>query len=126
MNSLVKKYNGKKLSTDEVAVAQNAINKEIEALEGIKYESGPDHLLLKWGTLKSWGFHTKKAIDLLAEYESLGSNWSAISQRDNPRQKEIICELIDECDGSIQGDWTGEYFTKENAKKYVMGYDKDS
>lgn len=28
------------------------------------------------------------------------------------RRKEILCELIDQLDGDIQNDWTGEMMTK--------------
>lgn len=55
-----------------------------------------DHLTLKWGTLKSWSFHGEKATALLKEYGEIGSSMSAMQQHDTPRQKEIICELIDE------------------------------
>lgn len=46
--------------------------------------------------------------------------------RDTPRQKEIICELIDLCDeDKIYLHWDGKYVTKEEAKKYVMEYPKE-
>lgn len=80
-----------------------------------------DHLTLKWGTLKSWSFHGKKAIELLKEYNKIGSSMSAIMQKDTPRQKEILCELIDE--GNFKEvflDWDGKYVTKNQAKKYIM------
>ena len=58
------------------------------------------YLILKWGTLKSWNFtSSEKGGDLLNEYSELGSSMSAMMQNDTPRQKEIICELIDLCDG---------------------------
>lgn len=46
-----------------------------------------DHLTLKWGTLKSWDFHSEKALELLKEYNSIGSSFSAMAQHDTPRQK---------------------------------------
>lgn len=55
-----------------------------------------DGLSLKWGTLKEWDFHSEKAKKLLQEYGELGMSMGAMQQRDTPRQKEIICELIDE------------------------------
>lgn len=82
-----------------------------------------DHLVLKWGTLKSWNFHSEKAKSLLKEYHEIGSTISAIMQKDTPRQKEIICALIDE--GNFEKvllDWEGKDVSKEEAKKYVMGY----
>lgn len=81
-----------------------------------------DHLTLKWGTLKSWSFHSDKAIALLKEYNEIGSCTSAMLQHDTGRQKEIICELIDECNGEIFNDWEGTTMTKDEAKKYVREY----
>lgn len=80
-----------------------------------------DYLVLKWGTLKAWEFHSEKAKKLLQEYEKIGSSMSAMIQEDTPRQKEIICELIDE--GNFKRvflDWDGKYISKEKAKEYVM------
>lgn len=84
------------------------------------------HLTLKWGTLKRWDFEgSEKAIKLLEEYNSLGASVSAMLQKDTPRQKEIICELIDICDdeNGIYLDWDGKYVTKEEAKEYVKTYE---
>lgn len=85
-----------------------------------------EHLTLKWGTLKSWEFHSEKAKELLKEYGEIGSSVSAISQKDTPRQKEIICELIDL--GSFETvylDWDCKEVSKQGAKEYVMGYGKE-
>lgn len=82
-----------------------------------------DQLSLKWGTLKSWDLHSEKGKKLLQEYNNLGSSFSAMSQRDTPRQKELICEMIDECNAEkIYLDWDGKYVTKEEAKNYVLTY----
>lgn len=82
-----------------------------------------NYITLKWGTLKSWGFESEKAYLLLEEYTNLGAVASAISQKDTPRQKEIICELIDLCDGdTIYLEWDGVDVTKPEAKKYVLNY----
>ena len=81
-----------------------------------------EHLTLKWGTLKSWSFGDW-AKPLFEEYSRIGSSESAMMQHDTPRQKEIICELIDK--GSfkkIMLDWEGKEVTKKAAKKYVMEY----
>lgn len=84
-----------------------------------------DYLLLKWGTLKGWNFTgNEKAIALLKEYHELGSSLSAMAQRDTPRQKQIILELIDACNGQIQNDWSGEIYTKDQAKQYILEYGK--
>ena len=83
-----------------------------------------DSLTLKWGTLKAWDFHSDKAKALLKEYNEIGSSMSAMMQKDTPRQKEIICELIDE--GNFKKvflDWDGKYISKKEAKKYVLEYD---
>ena len=89
--------------------------------------SKPNYLTLKWGTLKSWDFdESKKGQKLLEEYQKIGQSLRLMAQRDTPRQKEIICELIDLCDGdTIYLDWDGEYVSKEEAKEYVMNYGKN-
>lgn len=80
-------------------------------------------LTLKWGTLKSWHFESEKGQALLQEYHEIGSCFSAMAQKDTPRQKEIICELIDECDGdTIYLDWDGKDVLKQEAKEYVLNY----
>ena len=85
-----------------------------------------NYLTLKWGTLKSWDFtHSEKGQELLREYAQIGSYFSAMTQRDTPRQKEIICELIDLCDGdTIYLDWDGKDVSKQEAKDYVLNYGK--
>lgn len=84
-----------------------------------------DSLTLKWGTLKAWHFHNDKAKKLLNEYGEIGSCFGAAQQKDTPRQKEIICELIDEGNfETVCNDWEGTDMTKEQAKDYVMNYGK--
>lgn len=85
-----------------------------------------ENLLLKWGTLKGWRFESDAGKALLAEYGEIGMSLGAMSQHDTPRQKEIICELIDLCDGSVTNDWSGEDYTNDRqaAKDYVMNYGK--
>lgn len=83
-------------------------------------------LTLKWGTLKSWDFRgSEKGKQLLKEYGEISSSMSAMTQKDTPRQKEIIFELIDLCYGKIYLDWDGKYVSKNDAKKYVMNYGKN-
>ena len=86
-----------------------------------------NYLTLKWGTLKSWDFtSSEKGKALLKEYNEIGSSFSAMAQKDTQRQKGIICELIDLCDGdTIYLDWDGEDVTKDKAKEYVLNYGKD-
>lgn len=82
-----------------------------------------EFLSLKWGTLKAWRFHSAEALALLREYEEIGYAFSAMSQLDTPRQKEIICALIDLCTApTIFLAWDGEYVSKDRAKQYVMDY----
>jgi len=86
-------------------------------------EQEQEHLTLKWGTLKAWRFNNPEAHKLLAEYDEIGSSASAMMQHDTPRQKEIICELIDLGNFStVYLDWDDEEVSKEAAKKYVREY----
>jgi len=82
-------------------------------------------LTLKWGTLKSWQFDSERGKTLLAEYHKIGSDFSAMMQKDTPRQKEIVCGLIDECDGdTVYLEWDDKYVSKNEAKQYVNNYGK--
>ena len=82
-----------------------------------------NRLSLKWGTLKSWKFESEECRNLMKEYAAIGSSFSAMMQKDTPRQKEIICELIDKCDGdTIYLDWDDKDVPKQEAKEYVMNY----
>jgi len=85
-----------------------------------------NYLTLKWGTLKSWNFtNSKEGARLLKEYGKIGSSVSAMTQNDTPRQKEIICELIDLCDGdTIYLEWDDKDVSKDEAKKYVLEYNR--
>lgn len=91
-------------------------------------KSEKDYLALKWGTLKSWNFQSKRALakgarELLKEYSALGSSASAMFQHDTPEQKKIICKLIDAGNFTrVFLDWDGRYVSKTEAKKYVMEY----
>lgn len=87
----------------------------------LKYrETG--ELTLKWGTLKGWNLTSVQGMRLLREYFKIGACMSCAMQKDTPRQKEIVLELIDLMPGKIYLDWDGKYVTKEQAKKYVMEY----
>jgi len=122
MTTLKKLYDGKKLSADDAAEASNRIKEAISELEDISFETGPDHLWFKWGTLKSWKLTSDKGKELLTKYFALGTSESGMTTHDTPEQKELIYQMIDECDGSLGSDWTGEYFTKQQAKDYVKEY----
>lgn len=81
-----------------------------------------ESLLLKWGTLKGWNLESDRSRDIMQRYIDLGFSMSAMDQHDTPEQKKLICDLIDEVDGEIMSDWSGEKMTKEEAKKYVTEY----
>lgn len=90
-------------------------------------DTAKDALTLKWGTLKAWNLTSEKGKELLREYFDLGNCGSAMAQHDTPEQKDLICQMIDECGADeIYLDWDGKYVSKEEAKKYVMEYGKKS
>lgn len=97
---------------------------KVKLTKGDKMEE--NYLTLKWGTLKAWNFKgNEKACELMREYNRLGSSYSGMSQRDTPRQKEIICELIDFVPRDIYLDWDDKEVSKKEAKKYVLEYGND-
>ena len=82
-----------------------------------------DYISLKWGTLKAWNLTSPKGRELFEKYVALGSSASAMLQRDTPEQKQLICQMIDECGAdAITLDWEGIDVSKEEAKRYVMEY----
>lgn len=86
-----------------------------------------DHITLKWGTLKAWHLHSKKGQELLRKYVELGSSFSAAMQKDTPEQKELIFQMIDECNApTIYLDWDGVDVSKEEAKRYILEYGTDA
>lgn len=82
-----------------------------------------DRLLLKWGTLKGGRFESEAARAALQKYEQGGICVSVMAQRDTQEQKQALLELIDAIDGEIKNDWSGDVYTKEQARKYVLEYD---
>lgn len=86
-----------------------------------------DYLLLKWGTAKDWsGVHTPEALKWLKKWHKAGVSMSLMMQEDTPKQKEYLCKAIDALNGQIQNDWDGEFYTKRQAKKYIMNYDQQT
>jgi len=83
-----------------------------------------ENLLLKWGTLKGWSDLTPASVAILQRYADIGYSMSAAMQHDSEEQKTILCELIDQIDGTIRNDWSGEDMTAEQAKAYVLEYGK--
>ena len=86
-------------------------------------KNAQDSISLKWGTLKSWRLHSEKGKELLKRYHEIGSSASAMCQNDTDEQKDLICQMIDECDAdTIYLDWDDVYVSKEDAKKYILNY----
>jgi hypothetical protein len=85
-----------------------------------------DYLTLKWGTLKAWNVTSEKGREALKRYIDIGASASAMAQSDTPEQKELICQMIDECldPQGIYLDWDGKYVSKDEAKEYVRNYDR--
>lgn len=84
-----------------------------------------DKLLLKWGTVKGWAVETEGFRAALQAYLDAGhQSAGAMTQHDDEKQKNALCAAIDACDGEILNDWSGEAYTKEQAKEYVMGFGK--
>ena len=84
-----------------------------------------DSITLKWGTLKGWDLKTERAKETLKKYLELGVTIGVMQQHDTAEQKQLICELIDISNAeTIYLDWDGVDVSKEEAKKYVMGYGK--
>ena len=83
----------------------------------------PEHLTLKWGSLKSWNVNSSEGIALLQQWENLGVSASAMMSHDTPEQKEILCKLVDVMDiESVYLAWDDKEVTKDEAKKYIMEY----
>lgn len=62
----------------------------------------------------------------LEEYGDLGYSMSTMLQQDTPRQKELICIMIDKVNGPVTNDWDGTDYSedRQKAKDYVMNYGK--
>ena len=81
-----------------------------------------EELTLKWGSIKGWGNLSEKSQELLKAFFSEGVPLSAMADKPGPDRRQILCDLIDQLNGTIFNDWDGEYMTKEAAKKYVLEY----
>jgi hypothetical protein len=88
------------------------------------------YLLLKWGSLKGWngiedGTKTRAALE---RYHADPVSMSAAMQRDTDAQRQALFDAIDavyEEGGEAHNDWDGTtYATADDAKAYVMNYDK--
>jgi hypothetical protein len=81
-----------------------------------------ESLLLKWGTVKGWDGLTDKSLEIMKRFFADGVCMSAAMDKPDDARRTILCELIDQLDGEIQNDWSGEMMTKEAAKDYVRNY----
>lgn len=81
-----------------------------------------ESLLLKWGTIKGWDNFSEKSQEIVSRFYEDGMCMSAMADKPDEKRKVILCELIDQLDGEICNDWSGEMMTKDEAKKYVMEY----
>jgi hypothetical protein len=80
-------------------------------------------LTLKWGNVKTWegaadGTPFRAALD---KWCDSGQSISAM-QRQTPKQRELICAIIDAVEGEIYDGWNGGTMTKDAAKAYVRDY----
>lgn len=82
-----------------------------------------EYLLLKWGSLKGWSLGDNEAARAAAErFASEGMSMSAALQHNTDTQREALCDLIDAINGPITNDWSGEEYTKDQAKAYIREY----
>lgn len=88
-------------------------------------EEKQDSITLKWGTLKAWNLHSETSMALLQRYFEGGVSAGSMTQDDTPEQKELLCQIIDDCNAeTIYLDWDGVDVSKDDAKRYVMEYGK--
>lgn len=81
-----------------------------------------EHLLLKWGTVKGWNNLSEASGKILERYFADGVPLSCAMDHPDEARKVVLCELIDQIDGTIHNDWEGKDMSKDEAKKYVMEY----
>ncbi len=84
-------------------------------------------LTLKWGSVKGWdGFveGTPARAALAKWIDKAEPGESAMMDRPDEDEKELICRIIDAVDGEIWNDWDDKVMSKDEAKAYVRDYDK--
>ena len=82
-------------------------------------------LILKWGTYKShFDVNDPEQLALIQKYYDFGVSMSAMCQNDSVDQKQALLNLIENWTGKFYLDWDGEYASKEQAKEYILNYDK--
>ena len=124
IEDLSKSLEGNTVTTDTYAEIRNMVGKAVQALDNInpKLESGGDYILLKWGSFKGFTLTSEKGKEAADKYSELGRSMSAMNQKDTDEQKALMYQMIDECRGSIQNDWDGLFYTKQEAKDYINDY----
>lgn len=87
-------------------------------------EKPSDFLRLKWGTLKAWDFsNSPEALAAYQEYYDIEESKTVGLEVDTPRQKELICKMIDTVNGQVTIWWNDPNTqTREDAKEYIMNY----
>jgi hypothetical protein len=75
-----------------------------------------DHIILKFGTFKGGLFRENPEAELLSDVLN-----NILSERE---QKIITCQMIDKFNGPIFLWFDQRVCTREEAKEYVMGYDR--
>jgi hypothetical protein len=74
-----------------------------------------ESLLLKWGTVKGWDDISDQSMEILRRFFADG----IMTGHPNEGRRAILCELIDQFDGTIRNNWSGEIMSKDEAKNYV-------
>lgn len=86
------------------------------------------YLLLKFGTVKGWNIPDSRpdALEALQKWADHGYYMSVFAQKDNetPEQQQALVEALDYFD-EIELDWDGKKVTPEEAKQYILYYEKD-
>lgn len=74
-----------------------------------------ENIWLKFGTLKGFMNLTEKSLAIVEEFYAAKFNGDV-------DEIGILCKLIDNINGSITNDWSGETMTKAQAKTYIRDY----
>jgi hypothetical protein len=80
-------------------------------------------LYLKWGNIKGWKGLESHDIKILNEFFEKGRPDSAMLDKTDESDKEILSRFISQFDGEIWNDWTDEKMTKEKAIEYILNYE---
>lgn len=82
-----------------------------------------EYLLLKWGSIKALDIPNSNAAAVTA-YEAYASLGTRAGGARPDGHIEALCALVDalEDDAYIVNDWSGDEYTKEQAKAYLRGY----